>query len=158
MDDANLRGDCSRCIGLCCVMLSFDRGAHFAFDKAAGESCRHLSAEHRCRIHDRLARSGMIGCVRFDCLGAGQLVTEMFRGLTPDDTPAVGRAMSLAFARMREVQMLRRVLCDCAAAEAVDLDSSLESATASYGALLQLDLADARRQTGAILLAAGRPP
>ena len=26
MPDASLRGDCSRCIGLCCVALAFDRG------------------------------------------------------------------------------------------------------------------------------------
>jgi len=152
-----LRGDCSRCIGLCCVALSFDRGPHFAFDKPAGEACRHLSAQHRCRIHSALAQSGMVGCVRFDCLGAGQLVIEMFRGLAPNDTPAVGRAMSLAFARTREVQTLRHVLARAPAESAAALDSSLESAAASYAALLQFDLAHARRVASAIVLAAGRP-
>ena len=105
-----LRGDCSRCIGLCCVALSFDRGPYFAFDQPAGDSCRHLSAEHRCRIHERLAQSGMTGCARFDCLGAGQLVTAMFRGLTPGDSPATQRQMFRAFALMREIQLLRRTL------------------------------------------------
>jgi hypothetical protein len=41
MPDAPLLGDCSRCIGLCCVSLAFDRGPRFAFDKRAGEACRH---------------------------------------------------------------------------------------------------------------------
>src|SRR3569623_959265 len=147
-----LRGDCSRCIGLCCVALSFDRGPHFAFDKPAGEACRHLSADHRCRIHDRLAPSGMVGCVRFDCLGAGQLVTAMFRGLTPGDSPATGRAMSLAFARTREIQTLRHLLRDTPKDDAIDLDASLEHATTSYAALLQFDLAAARRATSAIVI------
>jgi hypothetical protein len=41
MDDAEFRGDCARCAGLCCVLLAFDRGPLFAFDKPAGIACRH---------------------------------------------------------------------------------------------------------------------
>jgi len=37
-----LRADCERCFGLCCVVPAFARSADFAFDKAAGEPCRHL--------------------------------------------------------------------------------------------------------------------
>ena len=152
-----LRGDCGRCIGLCCVALSFDRGPHFAFDKPAGEACRFLSVEHKCRIHHRLATSGMVGCVRFDCLGAGQLVTAMFPGFAPGDSPATSRAMSLAFARTREIQTLRHLLRDTPTNDAIDLDASLEQATTSYASLLQFDLAAARRATSAIVLATGRP-
>ncbi len=74
-----LVADCSRCVGLCCVLLPFSRSADFAFDKAAGERCRHLTGEHRCRIHDRLRDEGMRGCVAYDCFGAGQSVTETSR-------------------------------------------------------------------------------
>ena len=155
MSETSFRGDCSRCAGLCCVMLSFDRGPHFAFGKSAGEACGHLTNGHRCAIHDRLAAEGMTGCVRFDCMGAGQLVTEMFDGLTPQTSPAVSRAMSLAFARTREVQTLRRLVRD--ASPDAELDVSLAEATTSYAALLKLDLGHARRAASAIVRASGRP-
>jgi hypothetical protein len=74
-----LTADCSRCVGLCCVLLPFARSADFAFDKAAGEPCRHLAGDHRCRIHDRLREEGMRGCVAYDCFGAGQAVTQTGR-------------------------------------------------------------------------------
>jgi hypothetical protein len=70
-----LVADCSRCLGLCCVLLPFARSAEFAFDKAAGETCRHLAADHRCGIHARLREKGMRGCAAYDCFGAGQSVT-----------------------------------------------------------------------------------
>ena len=74
--------DCDRCAALCCVALAFDRSDLFAFDKPAGEPCRHLRG-HACRIHDRLADEGFGGCVRYDCLGAGQLppMMEAFRAM-----------------------------------------------------------------------------
>ncbi len=81
---ANLRGvdlvaDCSRCVGLCCVVLPFQRSADFAFDKSAGEPCRHLADDHGCRIHSSLLEVGMRGCVAYDCFGAGQAVTAAGR-------------------------------------------------------------------------------
>jgi hypothetical protein len=66
-------------VGLCCVVLPFARSADFAFDKSAGERCRHLDPDARCRIHDRLLDSGMRGCVAYDCFGAGQAVTQSGR-------------------------------------------------------------------------------
>ena len=74
-----LTADCARCVGLCCALLPFARSADFAFDKASGEPCRHLAADHRCRIHDRLREEGMRGCVAYDCFGAGQSVTQTGR-------------------------------------------------------------------------------
>ena len=74
-----LVADCSRCVGLCCVLLPFARSADFAFDKAAGDPCRNLTDEHQCRVHDRLLEEGMRGCVAYDCFGAGQAVTQSGR-------------------------------------------------------------------------------
>ena len=45
---AHLRADCSRCAGLCCVAPPFAASADFAFDKPAGQPCRHLRADFRC--------------------------------------------------------------------------------------------------------------
>lgn len=107
MDDASLRADCSRCIGLCCVLLAFDRGPLFSFDKPAGEPCPHLDPACRCAIHDRLEATGFAGCVRYDCLGAGQAVTAMFAGHSWRDGPETMRRMYDAFVRIREANRQR---------------------------------------------------
>lgn len=143
MTDASLGVDCTRCIGLCCIALSFDRGPAFAFDKPAGVACPELTAAHRCRIHDRLAQSGMAGCAAYDCLGAGQLVTAMFEGLTPASSPAVARAMFHAFAMLREVQAMRRALGPRAIGDLAD--RLAPSAGWTYAQIATLDLEHLRR-------------
>jgi hypothetical protein len=40
-----LRADCRRCVGLCCVAPAFVASADFALDKPAGRACPHLSAD-----------------------------------------------------------------------------------------------------------------
>ena len=102
MTDASLRSDCSRCIGLCCVFLAFDRGPLFGFDKAAGEACRHLDGCDRCSIHDDLEARGFGGCAGYDCFGAGQAVTAMFEGRHWRDGERTMRAMYDAFIRVRD--------------------------------------------------------
>lgn len=103
---ADLRADCSRCVGLCCVALPFTRSADFPVDKAAGTPCPHLAADDRCRIHDRLRPRGYTGCTVFDCFGAGQRVTARFAGSSwrhgPDRTP-----MFEAFASTRGIAEMR---------------------------------------------------
>ena len=71
-----LRADCGRCVGLCCVVPAFAASADFAFDKPAGTPCRHLAGDFRCRIHPQLLERGMRGCTVYDCFGAGQRVTQ----------------------------------------------------------------------------------
>lgn len=102
MDDASLRADCANCIGLCCVLLAFDRGPLFGFDKPPGQPCRHLDAGDRCRIHARLAAGGFSGCAGYDCLGAGQAVTALFAGRSWRDGPGIMREMYDAFVRVRD--------------------------------------------------------
>ncbi|MEU4195066.1 pentapeptide repeat-containing protein [Kribbella sp. NPDC026611] len=71
-----LRADCGRCFGLCCVALTFSRSADFAIDKPAGEACPNLSDDFRCTIHNRLRSQGFQGCTVYDCFGAGQSLSE----------------------------------------------------------------------------------
>jgi hypothetical protein len=71
-----LRADCSRCAGLCCVVHAFYSDQGFAFDKPAHSPCRHLTRGNQCGIHNELAPRGFPGCVAFDCYGAGQRVTQ----------------------------------------------------------------------------------
>ena len=77
---ADLAADCSRCVGLCCVAPAFAASADFAIDKPAGSPCPNLQADSRCGIHDRLRDRGFPGCTVFDCLGAGQRVTQLTMG------------------------------------------------------------------------------
>jgi hypothetical protein len=108
-EDASLRADCARCVGLCCVALAFDRSPLFAEDKPAGQPCTHLRAD-RCSIHASRATRGYAGCVSYDCLGAGQLVTQLFDGRSWRDCADSGRAMFAAFAQARQVQQWRQLL------------------------------------------------
>jgi hypothetical protein len=94
---------CDDCAALCCVMLPFDGGEDFGFDKAAGEACKHLK-QHACGIHADLAEQGFAGCQRYDCLGAGQrVVQEVFAGQSwRSDISLIG-PMEQAFRAMRRL-------------------------------------------------------
>jgi hypothetical protein len=71
-----LRADCSRCVGLCCVVPAFRAIQGFGFDKPPHMACRHLANDCRCSIHERRIERGFVGCVGFDCYGAGQRVVK----------------------------------------------------------------------------------
>ncbi|MER6221881.1 pentapeptide repeat-containing protein [Streptomyces sp900105755] len=75
-----LRGDCARCFGLCCVALPFAASADFAVGKPAGKPCANLGGDHRCGIHAELRQKGFNGCTVYDCLGAGQKVSQITFG------------------------------------------------------------------------------
>jgi hypothetical protein len=121
MGPTRWRGDCSRCAALCCVSLAFDRSELFAFDKAAGEPCALLGPNHACAIHAERARRGLGGCIAYDCLGAGQRVTEEVFGARSWQTePDLARPMLEAFWRMRRVHELMRGL---ELTERLELDS-----------------------------------
>jgi hypothetical protein len=58
MEYGELRADCTRCAGLCCVGPPFAASADIAEDKPAGVPCRHLGGDFRCGIHDHLRSRG----------------------------------------------------------------------------------------------------
>ncbi len=102
-----LRADCARCVGLCCVATAFSVSADFAIDKPAGRPCPNLAADHRCGIHARLRDSGFAGCVAYDCFGAGQRVAqELFPAADWRTDPAAATAMFAAFAVVRQLHEL----------------------------------------------------
>src|SRR5664280_3107882 len=72
----DLRPDCAKCAGLCCVAPAFAVSADFAISKPAGRPCPNLQPDFRCGIHPRLREMGFRGCVAYDCFGAGQRVTQ----------------------------------------------------------------------------------
>lgn len=106
-----LRADCARCAGLCCVALAFDRSALFAIDKPAGKPCLHLTPANHCGIHAHLGQHGFAGCAAYDCLGAGQRVSQqIFPGRSWRESPALARAIFTAFYRIRQVHELLLLL------------------------------------------------
>ena len=107
MTDETFRPDCARCAALCCIGLAFDRGPLFGYDKPAGDPCRHLGADDRCRIHAELDARGFGGCVAYDCLGAGQAVTQdLCGGRSWREDPALLAPMMAALAAIRRAHEL----------------------------------------------------
>jgi hypothetical protein len=114
VDDISLEADCRHCAALCCLSLAFDRSALFAFDKAAGVACPHLDARHGCGVHAEREQRGFAGCATYDCLGAGQRVTqELFEGRSWRDDPALVAPMMDAFWSLRQVHESWFLLRQC---------------------------------------------
>jgi uncharacterized protein YjbI with pentapeptide repeats len=100
----DLRADCTRCAGLCCVAPTFSVSADFAIDKEAGQPCPNLERDFRCAIHARLRQEGFPGCAAYDCFGAGQKVTQTtFAGRDWQRTPQIAARMFDVFAIMRQL-------------------------------------------------------
>ncbi|MFF8382484.1 pentapeptide repeat-containing protein [Streptomyces kanasensis] len=119
-DRPDLKADCANCFGLCCVALPFARSADFAADKPAGTPCGNLRDDFRCGIHTRLRESGYTGCTVFDCLGAGQKVSQVtFGGRDWRAEPDTARTMFAVFPVVRQLHELLRY-----AAEALDLPAA----------------------------------
>lgn len=103
----DLRADCSGCSGLCCVALPYAASADFADDKPAGRPCRHLVG-FACSIHTELPERGFPGCVAFDCLGAGQQVTQVtYGGVSWRDRPDLAGEIFESFMITRQLHELR---------------------------------------------------
>ncbi|WP_369135244.1 pentapeptide repeat-containing protein [Modestobacter sp. I12A-02662] len=153
----DLTADCSRCVGLCCVVPGFTASADFAVDKPAGTPCVHLRADARCGIHDDLRGRGFPGCVVFDCFGAGQQLTQVtFAG----SDPRTDRRIGPAFAVMRQLAELRWYLEEATARlpagrlrqEVTDLATrSRALGEAGPDELTAVDAAALRGEVGALL-------
>jgi len=90
--------DCSNCSGLCCVDLYFAKSEGFPYDKPAGEPCKNLMEDFRCKIHDTLLEKKMKGCLAYDCFGAGQKVTSViYNGASWRASQQVTEQMSAVF-------------------------------------------------------------
>lgn len=136
-----LTADCSRCAGLCCVLLPFRAGDGFGADKPGGTPCSHLEADDRCGIHEQLDASGWPGCSAYDCRGAGQQVTQVtYGGRSWRDGDANLGEMAAVFSVMR-------VLHGMLAELAPDSPARDDLAALTHGSpdeLLGLDLDDLR--------------
>lgn len=160
MDD--LRADCARCAGLCCVAPAFAASSDFAVDKPAGQPCANLAPDFRCGIHDDLRDRGFAGCTVFDCFGAGQQVTQVtFGGRDWRGDPGIAAAMFAAFAVLRQLHELLWYLADALRRdEAEPVHADLERAQdrtqqlVLYSAdeLVELDVDGHRQEINVLLL------
>lgn len=144
-----LRSDCSRCVGLCCVGLAFDRSPHFAFDKPAGERCPHLDVHCRCAVHAARRELGLSGCIAYDCLGAGQRVTELFGVSNAEElAPSMLEAFRLLGELHEQLSLLREAerlpLTPRLRDRLEALRTALEARSSSREALFARDVAATR--------------
>lgn len=162
-EQAELRGDCERCFGLCCVALPFAASADFAVDKAAGTPCRNLQEDHRCGIHARLRQKGFTGCTVYDCFGAGQQVSQITFGGQDWRTgpPERARRMFDVFPVVRQLHELLWYLTEALALPAArpvhtELRKALAKTEELTGGtpeeLAGLDLAAHRQEVNVLLL------
>jgi uncharacterized protein YjbI with pentapeptide repeats len=160
---AELRGDCERCFGLCCVALPFAASADFAVDKDAGTPCRNLRGDHRCGIHAGLRQKGFTGCTVYDCFGAGQQVSQITFGGQDwrSGPPEHARRMFDVFPVVRQLHELLWYLTEALALPAArpvhaDLRKALERTEELTGLtpkeLTGLDVAAHRQEVNVLLL------
>lgn len=76
----DLRNDCSKCFGFCCIALYFSSSDGFPADKAAGKPCINLQQDFKCAVHKNLREKGLKGCTAYECFGAGQKVAQVTYG------------------------------------------------------------------------------
>ena len=167
----DLRADCARCFGLCCVAPAFAASSDFAIDKPAGQACPHLQPSFRCAIHPTLRKLGFPGCTVYDCFGAGQHVSQVtFGGQDWRRAPHTAQQMFDVFAIIRPLHELLWYLREALAlAAARSLHAALGDARDATERLTRLspdellgvsaaarpDVAVHRRTTGDLLGRAG---
>ncbi|GII90993.1 pentapeptide repeat-containing protein [Sinosporangium siamense] len=160
-DARDLRADCERCFALCCVAPAFKASADFAIDKPAGRACPNLRSDFRCGIHSDLGKRGFTGCTVFDCLGAGQKVSQItYGGRDWRREPGTAQQMFDVFAVMRHLHELLRYLTEALSlrparevhGEVEELLTTIDGLTrGAPAAVLEVDVAGLRRTTGEVL-------
>ncbi|RDG32621.1 pentapeptide repeat-containing protein [Streptomyces corynorhini] len=161
---AALRADCDNCFGLCCVALTFSVSADFPVDKKAGDPCRNLRTDFRCGIHRELRGRGFRGCTVYDCLGAGQKVSQItFGGRDWRGHPESAAEMFAALPVMRQLHELLGYLNEALALERARplhgeirraLEETERHSLTGPEELLRLDVAACRAAVNPLLLRA----
>ncbi|WP_297421001.1 pentapeptide repeat-containing protein [Clostridium sp.] len=100
----NLKADCEKCFGLCCVALYFSASEGFPVNKDAGKPCVNLQDDFLCKVHKKLKQKGLKGCIAYDCFGAGQKVAQItYDGQDWINTPGSANQMFEVFLIMRQL-------------------------------------------------------
>lgn len=100
----DLKIDCEKCFGYCCVALYFSAFEGFPIDKVAGKPCINLKSDFSCSIHKDLRKKGLKGCTSYDCFGAGQKVAQVtFEGQDWRKSPKLAQQIFDVFLVMRQL-------------------------------------------------------
>lgn len=99
-----LKINCEKCFGLCCVALYFSASEGFPTNKDAGIPCINLQPNFTCLVHKNLRNKGLKGCIAYDCFGAGQKVAQVtYGGHDWRKVPETSKQMFEAFLLMRQL-------------------------------------------------------
>lgn len=151
-----LTADCSRCSGLCCVLMPFAASQGFGMDKPGGTPCPNLAGDDRCRIHATLREDGWPGCTVFDCFGAGQQVTQVtYAGASWREQDDLGE-MAAVLSVMRQLHEMLSHLDEVGRRSPDPAADRLLAELAAHVArspdeLLALDVDELRGAVGAVL-------
>jgi uncharacterized protein YjbI with pentapeptide repeats len=100
----DLKSDCKKCFGHCCVALYFSASEGFPSDKEAGKPCSNLKKDFSCSVHKNLQEKGFKGCTSYECFGAGQKVAQTtFKGQDWQKDIESAQQMFNAFSVMRQL-------------------------------------------------------
>ncbi|EQB86324.1 uncharacterized protein YjbI with pentapeptide repeats [Clostridium punense] len=109
----NLRVDCEKCFGLCCVALYFSSSEGFPENKDAGKPCINLQQNFQCKVHENLTQMGLKGCTAYDCFGAGQKVAQVtYNGEHWRKSPEYAEEMFQVFLIQRQLHEMLWYLID----------------------------------------------
>jgi uncharacterized protein YjbI with pentapeptide repeats len=157
----DLKIDCEKCFGFCCVALYFSASEGFPNDKDAGKPCMNLQNDFRCAVHKNLREKGLRGCTAYDCFGAGQKVAQVtYGGQHWSQNPESAQQMFQVFLIMRQLHEMLWYLTEALMLQRntaiKDKISQLISETEwltklSSDSLMELDI-DTHRQKVNILL------
>ncbi|MAK61155.1 MAG: hypothetical protein CMK09_09280 [Ponticaulis sp.] len=110
-EPVSFESDCSNCASLCCFAYAFTKGVEFPIEKDADELCPHIGKVSGCQIHANRAARGFTGCIKYECLGAGQrVVQEVFKGASWRDDPALLKPMSEGLRVMKVLHEMLQLL------------------------------------------------
>jgi uncharacterized protein YjbI with pentapeptide repeats len=99
-----LKIDCEKCFGLCCVALYFSAAEGFPTNKDAGKPCINLQSDFKCSVHKNLRKNGLKGCTAYHCFGAGQKVSQVtYGGKDWRRNPETAKQMFDVFLIMRQL-------------------------------------------------------
>lgn len=112
-DYKDLKIDCSKCFGFCCVALYFSKIDGFPEDKVAGKPCVNLDNDFTCKIHEDLSDNNLKGCINYDCFGAGQKVAQhIYKNTSWRNSPKQAQEMYDVFIIIKNLQEMIWYLYD----------------------------------------------
>lgn len=115
----DLKINCEKCFGFCCIALYFSASEGFPTNKEAGEPCINLASDFKCSIHSNLRKQGLKGCTSYDCFGAGQRTSQVtYKGQDWRGKGDASKEMYASFLIMRQIHEMLWYLTDCLTLEA----------------------------------------